>query len=155
MTVCCFSSIFIYFSSVVCCCVMIVVLVFIITLFFFFKQKTAYEFWSWLEFRRVLFRSKFWGWDEPGIAFISKWSAGPQRRHTSPDCGGAGRSEERRVGKECGAGGARKHTKKEKRNTTKTEVQRAEEVARVQQRAQNRSNTDTECQAACTLRIKS
>ena len=29
--------------------------------FFFFKQKTAYEILAWLEFRRVLFRSNFFG----------------------------------------------------------------------------------------------
>ena len=27
--------------------------------FFFFKQKTAYEIETWLEFRRVLFRSRY------------------------------------------------------------------------------------------------
>src|SRR6187397_1898126 len=65
-------------------------------LFFFFKQKTAYEMvysdWSSdvcsSDLRRCTSRSCAWT------------PSGPTRRRTSP-CGTRGRSEERRVGKEC------------------------------------------------------
>src|SRR6266498_5062900 len=34
------------------------IILFVFFFFFFFKQKTAYEMRTWLEFRRVLFRSR-------------------------------------------------------------------------------------------------
>src|SRR5436190_1789594 len=76
---------------------------------FFLRQKTAYEFTVWLEFRRVLFRS----WTATGVAELAprrrcrrgSSSATPVavHRRDCPRQRGVGvRSEERRVGKERG-----------------------------------------------------
>src|SRR5688500_20251416 len=83
---------------------------------FFFKQKTAYEITRWLEFRRVLFRSRR---DEnvqpPNVAVrghVENAQVLLARGEQSGDVNGrafnvlvGSRSEERRVGKESGAGG--------------------------------------------------
>src|SRR5690606_39944537 len=89
--------------------------------FFFFKQKTAYEIFTWLEFRRVLFRSLVEAavlldrpaWLEPArraahllrtlhvrdgrVARVSLSG----RLSPAPGTADDHRSEERRVGKEC------------------------------------------------------
>src|SRR6266446_5812071 len=61
---------------------------------FFFKQKTAYELTRWLEFRRVLFRS-------PRERDPLPVDLELHRELVLEGVRLAGRSEERRVGKEC------------------------------------------------------
>src|SRR5436853_2506215 len=95
--------------------------------FFFFKQKTAYQIPKLLEFRRFLFpsptprdrspiRNLF-----PAVRRVLRARRrgsrldGRRRRGGSPTTR-CGRSEERRVGKECGSGGWRYHEKKKKRS---------------------------------------
>src|SRR5690606_39887590 len=93
----------------------------VISFFFFFKQKTAYEIFTWLEFRRVLFRSS--GRTAPNRSPRDTRCAAPSTsstRSSPPDAWrrprsscrrttparprsprhSARRSEERRVGKE-------------------------------------------------------
>src|SRR3712207_8904209 len=84
---------------------------------FFFKQKTAYEILAWLEFRRVLFRSKARVAEVAEVGQVEVLSTAQLPRRPVPanetlkitfammlglifGTGGA-RSEERRVGKEC------------------------------------------------------
>src|SRR6266446_9082104 len=66
----------------------------IVYVFYFFKQKTAYEITRCLEFRRVLFRSSV-GVKLSGTRHL--WV----KRGAELIAGAVGRSEERRVGKEC------------------------------------------------------
>src|SRR5690606_39298584 len=57
---------------------------------FFFKQKTAYEIFTWLEFRRVLFRSPA---QERGPGHVPGQAARPQQRgalRTGAGRGGGG-----------------------------------------------------------------
>src|SRR6266496_3405506 len=61
---------------------------------FFFKQKTAYEFSTRLEFRRVLFRSP-----SPSSGETPRDPRPAESRRSR--LRSAPRSEERRVGKEC------------------------------------------------------
>src|SRR6266508_5503287 len=87
--------------------------------FLFFKQKTAYEMATGLEFRRVLFRSP-----------------GPRDRRSAPRGrrpggsfragrpGWSGRSEERRVGKECRSRWSTYHQKKKLTRGTNVVEQR-------------------------------
>src|SRR5207249_6650083 len=85
--------------------------------FFFFKQKTAYEIETWLEFRRVLFRSvSCHAGAGPSLEKGARRSDLPLPGSDAPDlrshgdsravahvrCGArAARAEERRVGKGC------------------------------------------------------
>src|SRR6266496_4668359 len=64
-------------------------------LVFFFKQKTAYEISTWLEFRRVLFRSDLAAKTDAQMNAIFGW------KNEAKTVGVLVRSEERRVGEEC------------------------------------------------------
>src|SRR5256885_16685777 len=83
---------------------------------FCFKQKTAYEITRWLEFRRVLFRSRathvepFYRTPIKGL-----YMCGAATHPGGGVMGACGRSEERRVGKSVDLGG-RRIIKKKKKN---------------------------------------
>ena len=69
--------------------------------FFFFKQKTAYEIGQWLEFRRVLFRSRLLLESNKRPAPARVGAFAPVDVIVPKGGTGCDRSEERRVGKEC------------------------------------------------------
>src|SRR3546814_9524558 len=90
MSLCCGSLLFlsVLLSDLFCC------YVYFFSLFFFFKQKTAYE-----------MRISDWSSDVCSSDLHPAWGAGSDRRelrtYSPVKPGGNGRSEERRVGKEC------------------------------------------------------
>src|SRR5438046_6265820 len=78
---------------------------------FFFKPKTAYEMGQWLEFRRVLCRSRVPELDQRLLLEgLRPGAIGPRRAVERPL-----RSEERRVGKEGRSPWAAGHQKKQER----------------------------------------
>src|SRR5690606_39902963 len=95
--------------------------------FFLFKQKTAYEIFTRLEFRRVLFRS----YSPPLLSAAEESPGRPSsggdscqahwRRRSRRSRGSAcpkSRSEERRVGKECRPGWGRERSDGRERTRT-------------------------------------